>query len=252
MKIITWNVNGLRAIIKKNYLNILIDEIKPDIFCLGETKLSISLSIFDDYYSYYNNCTRKGYSGTVIFTKIKPLNIIFGLNGIDDDEGRIITCEFELFYLIHVYTPNSGDKLKRLDYRVEEWDTNFTKYLIKLQKIKPIIVCGDLNVAHHEIDLKNPKTNLKTAGYTIEERQSFDNILNETKLIDTFRYLNPTLIKYSYWSYKFKARDKNIGWRIDYYLISKKLLKYLINSDILDNIYGSDHSPIILELDYNS
>ena len=253
MKIISWNVNGLRSILKKNYLNILIDNIKPDIFCLGETKINSPLSLtnlFNNYYSYFSYCnSKKGYSGTVIFTKIEPLNVIYGLNGISDDEGRLITCEFKNYYLVHVYTPNSGQELLRLDSRVNEWDVHFTKFLIKLQKNKPIILCGDLNVAHNEIDLKNPDKNLRTAGFTIEERESFSNILNKTKLIDTFRYLHKELIKYSYWTYRFKSREKNIGWRIDYFLVTKKLLKYIINSDILEDIKGSDHAPIILEIE---
>jgi exodeoxyribonuclease-3 len=166
----------------------------------------------------------------------------------NNNEGRLITCEFDNFYLVHVYTPNAGQFLKRLDYRVNEWDNNFLKHLLKLKKKKPLIVCGDLNVAHEEIDLKNPKQNLRTAGFTIEERNSLNNILNKTNLIDTFRYFNPNTIKYSYWSYRFNSRTKNTGWRIDYFLVSKRLLKYIIKSDILVDILGSDHAPIILEI----
>ena len=250
MKIISWNINGLRSILKKKNLDDLINNFKPDIFCLGETKINISMDIFKDYYSYYNNCNlRKGYSGTVIFTKYKPINIIYGLKGIINDEGRVITCEFNNFFLVHVYTPNSGQALQRLDYRVNQWDIFFTNYIVKLQKKKPVILCGDLNVAHQSIDLKNPDKNLRTAGYTIEERDSFNNMLNKTKLIDIFRFLFPKLIKYSYWSYRFKSRDKNIGWRIDYFLISKTLLKNIINSDILEEIKGSDHAPVVLEIE---
>lgn len=260
MKIITWNINGIRAMLKKNILIELINNQDPDIFCLGETKISCP---FDDvkqefkdkldqnYFQYWSPCkVKKGYSGTAIFSKKQPINIIYGLeinNKEYDDEGRVITCEFKKFFLIHVYTPNSGQTLNRLEYRTTLWDKMFKKYINNLQNIKPVIVCGDLNVAHNEIDLKNPKTNLKTAGFTIEERESFNDILDETKLIDTFRHLHPSTIKYSYWTYKFNAREKNAGWRIDYYLISPKLLKKIIKSDILTDIHGSDHAPIILE-----
>jgi exodeoxyribonuclease-3 len=259
MKIIAWNINGIRAILKKKYLIDLINDENPDIFCLGETKIScpfldvqeeIKKKLKNDYYSYWSPCkTKKGYSGTAIYSKILPLNVNYGLKIKDteyDDEGRIITCEYENFYLVHVYTPNSGAELLRLEWRTTVWDKMFYKYIKQLEKIKPVIVCGDLNVAHKEIDLKNPKTNLKTAGFTIEERDSFDKILKKTKLIDTFRYLNNDLVKYSYWTYKFNARKNNSGWRIDYFLVSEKLLKHIKKSDILDNILGSDHAPIIL------
>jgi exodeoxyribonuclease-3 len=252
MKIISWNINGLRSILNKKYLYNLITDLNPDILCLGETKLNNSLYFennFLDYYVYYNNSkSKKGYSGTAIYTKIKPLEIIYDCPDLNNDEGRVITFLFSNFYLVHVYTPNSGQALQRLEYRINEWDINFNKFIMKLKKIKPVILCGDLNVAHKEIDLKNPLKNLRTAGYTIEERDSFNNILNHTKLIDTYRYFNPELIKYSYWSYRFKSREKNIGWRIDYFLVSKKLLKYIIKSDILEDVKGSDHAPILLEI----
>ena len=252
MKIISWNVNSLRSLLKKSYLYDLLNEEKPDIICLNETKTVTDITdiefIKTDYNMYYNHSKiKKGYSGTCIFSKIKPINIIYGLNNIDN-EGRLITCEFENYFLINVYTPNAGSILQRLDYRVNIWDSNFIKYIIKLQKNKPVIVCGDLNVAHKEIDLKNPNKNLKTAGYTIEERTSFQKLLDKTKLIDTFRHLYTDLIKYTYWSYRFKSRLKNIGWRIDYFLISQQLINRLIESNILDKIEGSDHAPIILEL----
>ena len=260
MKIIAWNINGIRSIIKKDYLINLINDEDPDIFCLGETKIScpflvvkeqLNNKLKEKYFNYWSPCKIKsGYSGTAIFTKKEPIDVIYGLN-IDnieyDDEGRVITCEFNKYYIVHVYTPNSGEGLKRLDYRVNVWDVMFTKFLNKLQKNKPVILCGDLNVAHKEIDLKNPKTNLKTAGFTLEERESFDALLKNTKMIDTFRYLNPTKINYSFWSYRFNSRAKNAGWRIDYFILSEKLVKKVINSDIL-NILGSDHAPIILEL----
>jgi len=262
MKIIAWNVNGIRAILKKKVLIELINKEDPDIFCLGETKISCP---FDDlkenilnnlntkYNDYWSPCRIKGgYSGTAIFTKKKPDNIIYGLNINNkeyDDEGRVITCEFKKFYLIHVYTPNSGEALCRLEYRTKIWDNMFIKYIKKLEEKKKVILCGDLNVAHKEIDLKNPKTNLKTAGFTIEERESFNTLLLETGMIDTFRELYPEKIKYSYWSYRFNSRSKNTGWRIDYFLVSKKLLKKIIESDILTEIMGSDHAPIILNID---
>jgi exodeoxyribonuclease-3 len=261
MKIISWNVNGIRAILKKDYFIDLINSEDPDVFCMGETKIScpflnvqeeITKKLKSKYFHYWSPCkTRKGYSGTAIYTKKEPENVIYGLKIGDtehDDEGRVITCEFKKYYLIHVYTPNSGQELARLEWRTETWDRMFGKFIEKLQKNKPVIVCGDLNVAHKEIDLKNPKTNLRTAGYTIEERTSFDKLLKDTELVDTFRNLNPELIKYSYWSYKFQARLKNAGWRIDYFLVDRKIFKKVIKSDILDNILGSDHAPIILEI----
>lgn len=264
MKIIAWNVNGIRAMIKKNNLVELINNEDPDIICLGETKIScpyedvkndLNKSLKNNYFNFWSPCKVKaGYSGTAILSKKEPMNVVYGLNINNkeyDDEGRVITCEFSKFYLIHVYTPNSGQVLARLDYRTNIWDVMFTKYINKLKEHKKVIVCGDLNVAHKEIDLKNPKSNLKTAGYTIEERNSFDNILTKTELIDTFRYLNKETIKYSYWSYKFNAREKNAGWRIDYFLIDKKLIKKVIKSDILVDIIGSDHAPIILEIKLN-
>lgn len=260
MKIIAWNINGIKAMLKKDDLINLINNESPDIFCLGETKIScpfietkeeLNNKLKDKYYNYWSPCkTRAGYSGTAIFSKKEPLNVTYGLKIDDneyDDEGRVITCEYKKYYLLHVYTPNSGEGLKRLNFRTEIWDKMFIKYINKLQENKPIIICGDLNVSHKEIDIKNSKTNLKTAGFTIEERNSFDNILKETKLIDTFRYLNPTEIKYSFWSYKFHAREKNAGWRLDYFLISEKMLKKVKKSDILIEITGSDHAPIILE-----
>jgi exodeoxyribonuclease-3 len=261
MKIIAWNVNGIRAMIKKKDLFTLINKEDPDIFCLGETKIScpydevekvLNEHLESKYYNFWSPCKVKGgYSGTAIFTKKKPTNVIYGLKVDDtdyDDEGRVITCEFSKYYLIHVYTPNSGQELARLDYRTNVWDNAFIKYILKLQSNKKVIVCGDLNVAHTEIDLKNPKTNLRTAGYTIEERESFTKLLEQTELIDTFRYENPDVIKYSYWSYRFNSRVKNAGWRIDYFLIDKRLKKKLIESNILTEIMGSDHAPIIMEI----
>ena len=261
MKIIAWNINGIKAILKKEELINLINNEDPDIFCLGETKIScpfiqikeeLNNKLKEKYYNYWSPCKiRGGYSGTAIFSKKEPIEVVYGLNINNteyDEEGRVITCEYKKFYLIHVYTPNSGEGLKRIDFRVNTWDKMFIKYINKLQERKPIIICGDLNVAHKEIDIKNSKTNLKTAGFTLEERISFDVILKNLNVIDTFRHLNPSEIKYSFWSYKFNSREKNTGWRLDYFLVSEKILKKVENSDILVDIYGSDHAPIKLEI----
>jgi len=262
MKIIAWNVNGIRAMLKKNNLIDLINNEDPDIVCLGEIKIScpyndVETTIHEKsknkYFIYISPCKVKaGYSGTAVLTKKEPIKVIHGLNINDkdyDNEGRVITCEFSKFYLVHVYTPNSGELLKRLEYRTKTWDTVFTDYIVQLQKKKKVILCGDLNVAHHEIDLKNSKTNLRSAGFTIEERQSFNNLLEKTKLVDSFREKYPEVIKYSYWSFRQKARERNSGWRIDYFLIPKIFLKKINKIDILTEIYGSDHAPIILEID---
>lgn len=261
MKIIAWNINGIKAMLKKNDLVNLINDENPDIFCLGETKIScpfidtkeeLEKKLKEKYNGYWSPCkTKGGYSGTAIFSKKEPLNIIYGLkvnNNEYDDEGRVITCEYKKFYLIHVYTPNSGEALKRLDFRVNIWDKMFIKYINKLQETKPVIICGDLNVAHKEIDIKNSKTNLQSAGFTIAERNSFDIILKDLNIIDTFRYLKPTEIKYSFWSYKFKSRERNTGWRLDYFLVSQKILKKIENCDIMVDVMGSDHAPIILQI----
>ena len=262
MKIIAWNINGIRSLMKEKYLYELIEQENPSIICFGETKIScpfidtqegLKEKIKGLKHRFWSPCkTRNGYSGTAIFSKKKPLDVIFGLKDKDgkeiDDEGRIITLEFEKFFLLHVYTPNSGANLERLNYRTKTWDPAFKDYIIKLQKKKKIIVCGDLNVAHQEIDLKNPKTNLKTAGYTKEERESFDKILEETKLVDTYRKLNPDKEEYSFWSYRFNSRTKNVGWRIDYFLINEKYLKNIKKSLILTEILGSDHAPVKLEI----
>jgi len=252
-KIIAWNVNGIRAISKKSNLFELIKKEKPNIICFGETKIScpfidikkiLKKKIKGYRYRYWSPCLeKKGYSGTAIFSKTKPISVIDGLG----NEGRIITLEFKEYYLVHVYTPNSGKNLKRLNYRINEWDKLFRKYIKKLSKHKEIIICGDLNVAHNEIDIANPKTNIKNAGFTIEERDSFDKLLKKCKLTDTYRFLNPTKIEYSFWTYMFNARKKNKGWRIDYFLVTKKLLKKIKKSLILTDIYGSDHAPILLK-----
>ena len=259
MKIIAWNINGIRSSMKGKELYDLIEDEKPDIICFGETKVSCPFidvqnelkdKIKGYKYRYWSPCkTKGGYSGTAIFTKKQPISIIYGLDDIDE-EGRVIILEFEHFFLLHVYTPNSGEELKRLEYRTKTWDKIFRKKVIELQEHKPVIVCGDLNVAHKEIDLKNPKTNLKTAGYTIEERDSFDKLLTEANLVDTYRFLNPEKIEYSYWSYRFNSRKKNTGWRIDYFLINEKYIKNIKKSLILTEIMGSDHAPIKLVLKF--
>ena len=261
MKIIAWNVNGLKSLLKTNYLQDLIEEHKPDIFCMGETKLSCPYNDIENQivkhfpkfkYRYWSPCKiRGGYSGTSIFCKKAPISVSYGLVYKDkeiDDEGRVITLELDKFYLIHVYTPNSGQALNRLEWRTVVWDRAFENYINDLQKHKPVVVCGDLNVAHNDIDLKNPKTNQKTAGFTKEERDSFNKILLNCNLTDTFRKLHPEKIEYSFWSYMRKSREKNIGWRIDYFLVSKKLENKIKKSQILINILGSDHAPIKLKL----
>ena len=246
-KYISWNVNGLRAVIKKGFLE-YIEEQNPDIIGLQEIKLSegqLDLEI-PGYNIYYNYAERKGYSGTAIFTKEKPINVTYGI-GIEehDNEGRVITAEFSEYYFVTVYTPNSKDKLLRLDYRMI-WEDEFLKYLKNLEKSKPVIVCGDLNVAHKEIDLKNPKTNTRNPGFTIEERNKFTNLL-DSGFIDTFRYFYPDKeFAYSWWSYRGNARKNNTGWRIDYFCVSESLKNRITDSEIQSNIEGSDHCPVVL------
>ena len=247
MKIVSFNVNGLRAILDKNFKETFIN-LNADIFSLNETKLSTDDFPFkpDGYEMYFTNSKiKKGYSGVAIFTKTTPISIHYGLkNNIYDDEGRVITLEFKNFYYVACYVPNSGENLKRLDFRMK-FEDDLIEYLNELNQIKPIIYAGDLNVAHNEIDLKNPKTNTKNAGFTIEERTKFTNLLNNG-YIDTFRYLYPNKIEYSWWSYRFKAREKNAGWRIDYFVISNSLKDKLIDSIIHTEIKGSDHCTIEL------
>lgn len=247
MKLISWNVNGIRACVSKNFME-FFNEVDADIFCLQETKLQenqIDLQL-EGYFQYWNYAKKKGYSGTAIFTKKEPLSVTYGINIEEhDQEGRVITLEFEDFYMITVYTPNSQNELKRLDYRMK-WEDDFRAYLKKLDEIKPVIVCGDLNVAHKEIDLKNPKTNRKNAGFTEEERNKFTELLNEG-FIDTFRYFYPNEENiYSWWSYRFKAREKNAGWRIDYFCTSEKLKDRLVSAKIHTEVLGSDHCPVEL------
>ena len=244
MKFISWNVNGLRACVGKEFEQQFKD-LDADFFCLQETKMQagqLDLS-FPGYESYWNYADKKGYSGTAIFTKHKPLSVTYGID-IDehDHEGRVITLEMEDFYLVTVYTPNSQDGLRRLEYRMK-WEDDFQAYLHKLDEKKPVIVCGDMNVAHQEIDLKNPKTNRKNAGFTDEEREKMTQLLGNG-FIDTFRTLYPEQVTYSWWSYRFRAREKNTGWRIDYFLISERLKDRLEDAKIHTEIMGSDHCPV--------
>lgn len=247
MKFISWNVNGLRACVTKGFME-FFKEIDADIFCLQETKLQegqIDLNL-EGYYDYWNYAQKKGYSGTAIFSKNKALDVKYGI-GIEehDNEGRVITLEFEDFYFVTVYTPNSQQGLKRLEYRMQ-WEDDFRDYLNKLDEIKPVIMCGDLNVAHTEIDLKNPKTNRKNAGFTDDERNKFTDFLN-SGFIDTYRFFNPDKEGvYSWWSYRFNARNNNAGWRIDYFCASDKLKDRLVSADIHTEILGSDHCPVEL------
>lgn len=246
MKLISWNVNGLRACEGKGFSDVfkLLD---ADFFCLQETKMQqgqLDLQ-FDGYHSYWNYAEKKGYSGTAIYTRQQPLNVSYGM-GIDahDHEGRIITLEMDRFYLVTVYTPNSQDELRRLDYRMQ-WEDDFRQYLIELDRKKPVIVCGDMNVAHEEIDLKNPKTNRRNAGFTDEERAKFTQLL-DSGFTDTFRWKYPVQVTYSWWSYRFQARQKNAGWRIDYFLTSNRLRENIVDAKIHTDMMGSDHCPVEL------
>ena len=246
MKLISWNVNGLRACMQKGFLD-FFKEINADFFCIQETKMQegqLDLNI-EGYHYFMSSAIKKGYSGTLIYAKEKPINIIYGINEKYNDEGRVITLEYPTFYLINAYVPNAQDGLKRIDYR-EQFEDDLREYLLSLNK--PIIYCGDLNVAHNPIDLKNPKANEQNAGYSIQERTKFTTLLN-SGFIDTFRYLYPEKVTYSWWSYRFNARANNAGWRIDYFIISDSLKDKLIDSKIHTNVFGSDHCPV--ELDIN-
>ena len=249
MKLISWNVNGLRACEGKGFSD-AFKQLDADFFCLQETKMQqgqLDLA-FDGYKSYWNYADKKGYSGTAIFTKHEPLSVAYGI-GIDehDHEGRVITLETPDFYLVTVYTPNSQDGLRRLDYRMK-WEDDFREYLLKLDAVKPVIACGDMNVAHQEIDLKNPKTNRRNAGFTDEEREKFTTLLS-SGFTDTFRHFHPDLEgAYSWWSYRFHAREKNAGWRIDYFIVSNRLADKIKSASIHNEIYGSDHCPVELVL----
>lgn len=252
MKLISWNVNGLRAVVNKGFMD-FFNEVDADVFCLQETKMQPDQLILDlpGYIQYFNSAVRKGYSGTAVFTKIKPLQVTFDI-GIDihDQEGRVITCEYDDFFLVTVYTPNSQNELARLDYRMQ-WEDDFLQYLKKLEQVKPVVVCGDLNVAHKEIDLKNPSSNRKSAGFTDEERSKFTQLLNNG-FTDTFRYLYPDVRDaYTWWSYMNFARQNNAGWRIDYFVVSEALNDQIVDAMIYPQVMGSDHCPVGLILTEN-
>ena len=250
MKMVSWNVNGIRACMGKGFMD-FFQEIDADIFCLQETKMQPGQLEIETpgYFQYMNSAEKKGYSGTMVFTKKEPMNVTYGL-GIEehDHEGRVITCEYEDFYLVTVYTPNSKDGLLRLDYRMV-WEDDFKAYLHKLNETKPVVVCGDMNVAKEEIDLKNPKTNRKNAGFSDEEREKM-RILQNSGFVDSYRYLYPDKVEYSWWSYRFKAREKNAGWRIDYFLVSEESKDKIKEAKIHTDVFGSDHCPVSLEIDF--
>ena len=248
MKFISWNVNGIRAAVKKGFED-FFKEADADIFAIQETKAQpeqIALD-FPDYHMYTNSAVKKGYSGTAVFTKKEPLNVTYGI-GMEqhDQEGRVITCEFEDFYFVTCYTPNSQNELARLDYRMQ-WEKDFLAYLDGLDEKKPVVLCGDLNVAHHEIDLKNPQSNHKNAGFSDEERSAMTHLLSHG-YIDTYRYFYPDKVEYSWWSYRFKSRERNAGWRIDYFIVSKRFIEHCRDAKIYTDVMGSDHCPVSLEV----
>ena len=249
MKLISWNVNGLRAVMKKNFYD-FVNDTNPDILCIQETKMQEGQADVElpEYHKYWCSAEKKGYSGTLTLSKEEPLNVTCNM-GVDkhDHEGRIVNCEYPGFYLVNVYVPNSQNELARLDYRME-WEDDFLKYIKELEKNKPVIICGDMNVAHKEIDLKNPATNRRNAGFTDEEREKMS-LLQDSGLTDTFRFFYPEREgAYSWWSYRGNARANNTGWRIDYFLVSKALEDRLESADILTDVYGSDHCPVVLEI----
>lgn len=248
MKLVSWNVNGFRAVLKKGFAE-AFSELDADIFCLQETKMQAGQSDFvpDGYFAYYNYAERAGYSGTAVFTKNEPLSVCYGINGKHMDEGRVITLEYEDFYFVGAYVPNAQDELKRIDYRME-FEDDMRDYLVSLDKSKPVIYCGDLNVAHKECDLKNPKSNIGKAGFSYEERGKLTELL-ASGFKDTFRTLYPEKIEYSWWSYRFHARENNAGWRIDYFLVSDRLMDKVIDATIHRDIMGSDHCPVEIQLD---
>ncbi|MGI6161853.1 MAG: exodeoxyribonuclease III [Christensenellales bacterium] len=249
MKLVSWNVNGLRACLNKGFMD-FFSAAQADIFCIQETKMQKGQAEVDaeGYHEFFSSAQKKGYSGTAVFSKEMPLSVAYGISGDDvDEEGRVITLEYDGFYLVNVYTPNSQRELARLDYRME-WDDAFRSYMIGLDKIKPVILCGDLNVAHKEIDLKNPKTNTKNAGFTPQEREKFTMLL-DAGFVDSFRLLYPDKTgAYSWWSYMFNARANNAGWRIDYFIVSKRISERINESGIHADIMGSDHCPVSLDI----
>jgi exodeoxyribonuclease-3 len=249
MKLVSWNVNGFRACLSKGFEDIF-NEINADVFCIQETKMQPDQADFspEGYVKYFFSAERKGYSGTAVYTKIKPIKVVFGVDSKHMDEGRVITCEFDNFYLLCCYTPNAQNELKRIGYRME-FEDDLREYMLKLNENKPVVLCGDLNVAHTEIDLKNPKTNRGNAGFSDEERGKFSELL-EAGFTDSWRYKHPEVTGvYSWWSYRFNARKNNAGWRIDYFVVSDILNDKIVHTDIYTEVYGSDHCPVELELD---
>jgi len=248
MRFISWNVNGFRAVLGKGFTDIF-NELDADFFALQETKMQEGQADFspDGYHAFWFSAEKKGYSGTAIFAKQEPLSVAYGINGKHNDEGRVITLEYDDFYFVNAYVPNAQDGLRRIDYRME-FEDDMRNYLLSLEEKKPIVYCGDLNVAHNEIDLKNPKTNIGNPGFSDEERSKMTELLG-AGFIDSFRYQNPDKVKYSWWSYRMKARERNVGWRIDYFVISPKLCDKIISTDILNDVYGSDHCPVSIDLD---
>lgn len=249
MKLVSWNVNGFRACLSKGFEDIF-NEINADVFCIQETKMQPNQADFspEGYVKYFFSAERKGYSGTAVYTKMKPINVVFGVDSKHMDEGRVITCEFDNFYLLCCYTPNAQNELKRIGYRME-FEDDLREYMLKLNENKPVVLCGDLNVAHTEIDLKNPKTNRGNAGFSDEERGKFSELL-EAGFTDSWRYKHPEVTGvYSWWSYRFNARKNNAGWRIDYFVVSDILKDKIVHTDIYTEVYGSDHCPVELELD---
>jgi len=248
MLFISWNVNGLRACLEKGFMN-YFNEMTPFAFSIQETKMQEGQANIDieGYYKYMSSAIKKGYSGTLIYVKEKPISVVYGIDDEYNDEGRVITLEYDNFYLVNAYVPNSQEGLKRLDYRMI-FEDKLRDYLVSLDAKKPVIYCGDLNVAHKEIDIKNPKANLRNAGFTIEERTKMSTLL-DSGFTDTFRYLHPDTILYSWWSYRFNARANNAGWRIDYFLVSNRINHLIKNAEIHTSVYGSDHCPVLLELD---
>ena len=248
MKLVSWNVNGFRAVLGKGFAEIF-DNFDADIFCLQETKMQPGQAEFspEGYHQYWNSAVKKGYSGTAVFTRVEPISVVFGIGEKHLDEGRVITLEFEEFYFVCAYVPNAQDELKRIDYRME-FEDDMRAYLSSLDEKKPVIYTGDLNVAHNEIDLKNPKTNVGNPGFSYEERGKFGELL-DAGFADTFRRLYPEEVKYSWWSYRFQAREKNIGWRIDYFITSERLMDKVLKSSIHTDVFGSDHCPVSLEIE---
>ena len=247
MKFISWNVNGFRAVLGKGFADIFAS-LDADFFCLQETKMQPDQADFspEGYHSYWFSAEKKGYSGTAIFAKAEPISVSYGVDGKHTDEGRVITLEYEDFYLVCAYVPNAQDGLKRIDYRME-FEDDMRAYLSSLDKVKPVVYCGDLNVARNEIDLKNPKTNIGNPGFSYEERGKMEDLIS-AGFTDSFRHLYPDTVRYSWWSYRFNARANNVGWRIDYFLVSDRLAERISSADILNDVMGSDHCPVLLEI----